>query len=178
VTKSQKIRFSWFLLFFGITGTHLIFQWGLIAGIYTTLLIWSFFVLCFPVPQSALITSGIVSHLSSRTIRYAGGIVWITALSLNIFTYLAIPYAYLRSNTTFLLYRILSNPWPYWLIIGTCMLGGIYNALVTRGASLSIKNFLFRHLAAKTVFFTIGIVTLLYLSYVELVILLVAKTSC
>lgn len=172
--KSQKTRLLLFFLFFGLTGTLLTSQWGLGAGLHTTMLVWSFFVLCFPIPQSALVTTNLISLFSGRLLWYSGVIIWLIALSINIFTYFSMPYAYMRTNTTFLLYRIISNPWPYWLIIGASALGGMYNAIFLKSAK---KALLARHIIAKTTLFAVGITTLLYFSYFELVVLLVAKMS-
>ncbi|MBU1007515.1 hypothetical protein KKA53_00315 [Candidatus Dependentiae bacterium] len=172
--KTEKTRLILFLSFFGITGTFLTIQWGLATGIYTTMLVWSFFVLCFPIPQSALITSRTISLVTKKSLLHAGVIVWIIALSLNIVTYLAFPYIYMKTNTTFLLYRIITNPWPYWLIIGTSTLGGIYKAIAIKSTT-NLR--LFWHVTTKAILFFIGVTTLFYLSYNEIIILLVAKMS-
>jgi len=173
ITKSQKIRFLIFLSFFGLTGTHLILEYGLAAGSHITLLIWSFFVLCIPVSSSAFITSSILKLFTRNYLRYAAGTVWLFALTLNIITYFSAPYAYLPYATTFLLYRIISNPWPYWLILFASSLAGLYNFLVFKSPYQQAFS---RHSIAKTAITIAGLATFFYLSYTELIVFFFAQT--
>jgi len=174
MTKARKVRFLLFLSFFGLTGLHLITQFGTGRGIYITFLIWSFFILCLPSTGKPIITSAVLYFFTEKSYQYASLLRWLVAFIFNIFTYLALPYIYLTSATTFLLYRIISNPWPYWLIIFVSSLGGAYNALVIKSQSHATR---FGHVTIKTIFAIIGLFTFLYLSYFEIIIFLFSSTS-
>jgi hypothetical protein len=172
LTKFQKIRFISFLSFFALISLNLMWHSGFKMGVLLGFLTWSFYVLCIPLSNNAIITTSVLNLFTSNAVRYAKFIPWIVAIFLNIIICIFVPYAYLMSATTFLLYRILSNPWPYWIILITSSLGGIYSVLVARGAT----RFVLLHGMARVVLFAIGVVTFFYLSYLELVIFFCAQT--
>ena len=167
-TSFDKTRFTFFSLFFGLTGTHFIWQRGLSRGVFLTILTWSFFVLCLPFFSGRpIITTGILKifnrgRLPSIWILQPRPVRWLFAIVINILSVLAAPYIYLTSVTTFLLYRIISNPWPYWMIIFACALGGgFYSA---------------KYLSARIALALIGFATFAYISYFELVVFFFAQT--
>lgn len=169
----SKFRLFSFLFFFGLTGTYFVLDSGLKTGLHLTLLVWSFFVLCIPFPRGAQILSSVIDLFTTRSIHYARFATWLLAILINALTYLTAPYLYVSSMTTFLLYRILSNPWPYWLIIFTSALASIYSALITPS---NANTFSLRHAAIKSMFIAIGLITFFYLSYTEMIVFLYAKT--
>jgi hypothetical protein len=141
-------------------------------GVLLGFLTWSFYVLCVPFSNNAIITTSILNLFTSNAARYAKLIPWVTALVLNIVICIFVPYAYLLSATTFLLYRILSNPWPYWVIFLTSALGGIYSVTIAQDS----ERFFILHGIARVFLFAVGVVTFFYLSYLELVIFFCAST--
>lgn len=167
-TRTEKLFLILFLFFFGITGYSFIKDCGTLSGLYLTVLTWSFFVLCLPTPRHATITSLILQKCTSRSTIHAGAIIWLAAILINIFTYAAIPYVYLASKTTFLLYRIISNPWPLWIIIGTSSLVGFYNFFLLD----SYNMHLLRHKIAKLSLTVAALAIFFYLSYIELIVIL------
>lgn len=177
---SPTVRFLIFLIFFGLTGAHFTNQFGLPFGIYLTVLTWTFFILCLPLTGKPVITSAILAIFSNRANNprwYTNphSVRWFAAALINIVTYIVAPYTYLTSVTTFLLYRIISNPWPYWMIIFASSLNEIYSAITTSPHSI-FRQGIFRHATAKAVLMTIGFVTFFYLSYHELVVFIYSKT--
>jgi hypothetical protein len=171
LSASQSIRLWIFLVIFSLISFNLVLSFGFLRGMLLTFLTWSFYCLCTPLSNSALITSKFLDLFTNVSLRYAKFIPWLFAIVLNIFIYLIAPYVYIMSATTFLLYRIISNPWPYWLIIVACALVGLYNSLFVYD-----RRFLLRHAFARTVLFAVGVVTFFYLSYVELVLFFCAST--
>lgn len=171
LSKAQKIRFLAFLIFFGVTGFRLIMELGTKTGIHITLLIWSFFILCVPIPGNPLITTTFLRLFTKRALLYSTLFIWLGALALNIYTYFSFPLAYLNTSTTFFLYRIIANPWPYWLIIGMSAFAGAYRSvLVTRD-----QIFLSQRLT-KNVIIGLAIGTFFYLSYLDIVVFIFANT--
>lgn len=177
--RSRRIRLLIFFLFFGLTGLHLSVQHGTIPGIFMTVLTWSFFVLCLPVTGKPVIIGKLLAPMSRKHLYsvpwYLNSyfVRWSLALLVNGFTYIVLPYIYLTSVTTFLLYRIMTNPWPYWMIIFVSSLGSIYERLIARPELESLQ---FRHLLVKGFFILLGFGTFIYLSYSELVIFIFSQT--
>lgn len=171
VTRTQKINLVLFFLFFGLTGTFFSLECGLPSGLFLTALTWSFFILCMPTPKNAIITSFFVKLFTNKEFFYIKLIPLAAAILLNIFTYFTIPYVYLTSVTTFLLYRIISNPWPYWIIIMASSLIGIYNALTIHINTNTATNMVIKFMLAA-----IAITVFFYFSYIELVLFLYTKT--
>lgn len=171
--KKEKIYLYIFTIFFLLTGTHSVMQKGFILGAYQTILIWSFFVLCLPIPRTGIVTSKIIRLITGKRIKSTGTAVWSCALAFNLITYASMPHMYLGSLTTFLLYRILYTPWPFWLILILSISVGLYNSFFVRIPEY--KNF-FRHRVARTVLFSLSIITFGYLSFIEIVVFLYSKT--
>jgi len=173
LTLLQKIRFAFFLVAFGSIGGYLVLCMGPLRGFHLTLLTWSFVALCLPISSNGVLFSKIFSIATHHPIRYASAISWFFALSLNIFTYYVMPYSYVRSATTFLLYRILTNPWPYWLIIAASLAGSIYKAAL---AILNKKQLSFASATTRAAIFMAAIAIFSYLSYTELIIFFYTQT--
>lgn len=173
VAKVQRIKFLLFLCFFGFTGTHFILQRGLGRGLYLTLLTWSFFVLCIPFSGRPLITSFLLNWFTNIPAHYAGLVRWLAAIGFNLFTYIVFPYIYLTSATTFLLYRVITNPWPYWIIIFASSLAGLYTIVVT---SLNRSPSHPKDTLARALLLATSVLTFFYLSYSEIIIFLYSKT--
>jgi len=173
---SKKIYFLKifsFVLIFGALATYLIATYGPFRGLHSTLLVWSFYVLCVPISGDGRISARLVSFFTRRTIQHPRLLTWALAILINLFSYTLIPTSYLRLATTFLLLSILSTPWPLWLIIGISALVSGYNSLAHQ---ITQQWFLPIHLFIKTALAATGIILLGYLSYVELIIFLSAKT--
>ena len=177
-TNIQKIRFLSFWTFFFTTILLFTKQFRIPTAIHITLLLWSFFVLCVPIPSNPLLTTKFLQFFTKRATLYAALITWLGAALLNVYTYFSMPFIYITSATTFLLYRIISNPWPYWIIIGTSSLAGMYKIffLQPHCSLMPKKEPLFFHKFAKTALICLGLATFFYLSYLELVVFLFANT--
>lgn len=179
MTRLEKLKFSLFLSFFGLTGFHLISQFGVIKGLHITLLTWSFFLLCLPFSGRPIITSTIFYFFSKNSLypnrfdTFVRPTRWFFAVVLNICTYIATPYTYLSSATTFLLYRILSNPWPYWTIILVSSFGSFYDKIVGTNRHLAVQP---KHIFVKIALAIFAIAIFFYLSYLEIVVFLFSKT--
>jgi hypothetical protein len=85
-------------------------KFGLVLGLYVSVLVASFFVLASPLVSYALM---LVSFFSSRHfLRYANinACAWIVLLIINVFTVQFFPYLYLRTQPTTFLYHVLIVP--------------------------------------------------------------------
>lgn len=135
---------------------------GLKEGILISFLTWSFFVLCTPISDAGVIIDFPIEFVTGIKMVYSEIVVWIIAISLNIFTYLEIPQIYDQTVLLSLFKHIIEEPLPYWIIfllscIGTFL--SLYIADSFLHKSKKIKkhaNFLIRH---KLIIF--GIILLL-----------------
>lgn len=173
IKKLRTIRFILFMLGFGSIGAYLISQYGFLRGTHLTMLTWSFCILCLPVTGSGTFSGALVYFFTRKSVRYPYIFAWLFALLLNLFSYFFAPYTYIMSATTFLLYRIISNPWPYWFIIGASALGSVYSTLLIESTQAHYRP---KHLLAKSTLFAIGLATFFYFSYFELVVFFYAQT--
>ncbi len=159
LTKGQIVSLFSFLFFFILTGVLSIIDQGFFYGLYVTTLIWTFFVLCMPMPRNGALTKSVMGIFTSRALQKAGLISWGIALGFNLLTTIFAPYLYVSSVTTFILYRVVSNPWPHWIILFSSLLPSF-----------------FKHIILKILFSICALAIFVYFSYIELIIFLYAKT--
>ena len=156
-------------LFFAFVPLYLIFIRGISNGFHTSALIWSFFVLCIPFGMASSVFSFPLWLSSGKTIRYLDLLSWMSALAINIHTYHTAPHMYLKLATTHALYRIISNPWPYWLIIASCAATMLFRNFARH--PLRVKNLL-RYYVINWGLIILSFTLLWHLTYHELVIIL------
>lgn len=120
------IKFFFFVTIIVLFYSYYIAYFGLLQGIYTASLVWSFFILCIPATHGKVII-GFPLYVITRERYYPEIFLWFMAIGLNIFTYLWAPNYYTHSIISSLLYRIIAIPNPYWIIIAVSALGTFYN---------------------------------------------------
>ena len=96
---------------------YLSYEFDLLTGGVVAFLTWSFFVLCTPIADAGFLLDFPLRLLFGIRMVFSEIAVWAIAIALN-----AISLAYYAEyyETTFLtnlLYRILTNPYPYWAVI-------------------------------------------------------------
>jgi len=96
---------------------YLSYEYDLLTGGVVALLSWSFFVLCTPIADAGFLLDFPLRLLLGIRMVISEIAVWAIAILLN-----AISLAYYAEyyETTFLtklLHRILTNPYPYWMVI-------------------------------------------------------------
>lgn len=91
--------------------------------------------------------------------QYAEIISWVSALVLNVHSYHTAPHMYLKVQgqymtlgTPYLLYRIISNPWPYWLIIFSCAITMLFRTFA--------RNVVKKRSAFQYYFINVGLIAL------------------
>ncbi len=90
---------------------------GIVAG-----LTWSFFVLCTPVADAGMLLDLPIRIIFGLRMVISEVMVWVIAISANIYALTAQQQAYDATFLTQLLKKIITTPSPYWLII---LLSGI-----------------------------------------------------
>jgi hypothetical protein len=162
-------------IFFCCLPFYLIFFHGISHGFHIGALIWSFFVLCLPWSLASSVFSFPFWLSSGKTLRYAEIISWIAALILNIHSYYTTPHIYLKGHgqyitlgTPYLLYRIISNPWPYWLIILSCTITMLFR---TFARDIIKKKSSFQYYVISIGLTLLSLILLFKLTYQEWIII-------
>ena len=158
--------FSCALILFLITSSA-ISSHGIFFGIHSTLLTWSFYILCIPGAHGQLFI-GLPTFLKTNKTFYTEPPMWISAAILNTATYLILPQAYAKSALTNLLYRIITNANYYWIIIGVSALGTFYNFIFMENYFKTQNS---RHKIVRQIIIIIGIIIFIKLTYNEAIIL-------
>ncbi len=169
VSKFQILKFFFFLTIFAFFTIIFWARFGFKIGIQSVFLSWSFLVLCIPAAHGKIMLGVPFKFITGKNFLYSEIFMWLAAIFFNMFTYITTPWIYFATFTNHLLLRIISTPWPYWVIIFICALGTFYKFLI------GVHNFdakKIRHYLARTALITFALVILFYLSYKEVVILL------
>lgn len=95
---------------------YLVINYGAL-GLYLGLITWSAFVLATPLPDGGLILDFPIRLLTNLRMVYSEIIVWIVAITLNIYAFTQTPQIYPKTLITDAFYKIISHPWPNWIII-------------------------------------------------------------
>ncbi len=124
--ETKKHVFIKFLVLLGIliayTG-YLSYEYGFSTGGLLALVTWSFFVLCTPLADAGMILDFPVRLLFSLRMWITELIVWIIAISVNLYALFLNPEIYEKSFLGHVFYGILTQPIPYWSIIFLSFLG-------------------------------------------------------
>ncbi|MFH1393605.1 MAG: hypothetical protein ABIH29_01875 [Candidatus Micrarchaeota archaeon] len=122
----KKSKITKFLLVLGTLAVFLMFmlnKYGFEQGLEITLLVWTFFVLCTPLAAADLLLDVPLRLLSETRMIYSHAIVWFVALAINLGAMHFAPGLYEATPILSLLYHILTNPVPYWGLVGLCLIG-------------------------------------------------------
>jgi len=169
IRKQEIIKLSILLVLFTLFTLFLISSHGYKQGIQISFLVWSFYILCIPAKHGRFLIGLPYKIITGKNLLHQELFIWLGAVLLNIFTFFVLPLTYFKQIFTHLLYRILSTPWPYWLIIFTSALSTLYPSLIAK-QKVTIqtpKHFLIRKFLSL-----VAIVTLIYLTFKDFIILL------
>jgi H+/Cl- antiporter ClcA len=90
---------------------------GFKDGISITILTWSFFVFCTPIADAGFLIDFPIRLITKLKMVYTEIIVWIVAAIVNVFFFFLNPQIYNSTILLSLFKQILTNPWPFWIII-------------------------------------------------------------
>ena len=123
-TKREVLaRFVIVLSIFLIYFAYVAYRFGVGHGIWITLLTWSFFVLCTPIADAGFLLDFPIRVVAGVRMIKSEALVWLVAIALNVITLLTHPELYENTLVLSVLYHILTNPVPYWLIIVLSFIG-------------------------------------------------------
>ncbi len=115
----RRVLFKFLLVVAVFTGYFffIAYKYGFQSGFLITALTWSFFVLCTPVADAGFLLDFPIRLILKFRMFHAELIVWIIAISLNLYSYFSIAELYEKTELLKLFYQILSEPFPFWMII-------------------------------------------------------------
>ena len=116
-SKQVLIKFVLLLLLMAGYFAYLTYQYDLLTGGVAALLTWSFFVLCTPVADAGFLLDFPLRLLFGIRMVISEIAVWGIAILLNITSISVFPEYYETTVLTRLMYEVLTNPFPYWVII-------------------------------------------------------------
>lgn len=102
---------------------YLNYHYGMATGSFVLALTWSFFVLCTPIADAGFLLDFPVRLITGMRMFTCELLVWVIAISINLFAVFYAPETYDKTFVTSLFYKILIHPWPYWSIIVLCCAG-------------------------------------------------------
>jgi hypothetical protein len=103
------------LLFFYFM--YLTYQYDLLTGGIAALITWSFFVLCTPVADAGFLLDFPLRLIFGIRMVLSEIVVWAIAILINVFCLMYYSDFYETTFITQLTKVILSNPYPYWIVI-------------------------------------------------------------
>jgi len=148
--------------FFFVSRSH-----GIKEGFWISILTWSFFVLGTPFPDAGILVDFPIRLISGIKMIYSEVVVTVVAIIITIFTFFEMPLIYNGTALLSLFKQILSNPFPYWLIIilssiGTFLLLYLVDNLVDSKKKKHL-SFLVKHKTKIFVFLSIIIIIIYYI---------------
>ena len=120
MNQTKREELLKFIMLLAVLVAYFLFlswKYDLATGGIVSALTWSFFVLCTPVADAGFLVDFPVRMITGLRMYITEIIVWVIAITLNIVCLNITPQSYEDSFLTSLLYKILTNPWPYWSII-------------------------------------------------------------
>jgi hypothetical protein len=96
---------------------YLTYQYDLLTGGIAALITWSFFVLCTPVADAGFLLDFPLRLIFGIRMVLSEIVVWAIAILINVFCLMYYSDFYETTFITQLTKVILSNPYPYWIVI-------------------------------------------------------------
>lgn len=168
--KNQLIRFLIGFAVLALYTTFLIMKYGP-SGLTLGAITWSAFVLATPVADGGLLLDFPIRLITGMRMLYSEILVWVVAIGLNIQILITNPQVYGQTLITDTFHRILTNPWPYWIIIVISAIG-TFISIFFGDELLDVvfhkdrKKYLKHHVVYKTVV-AIFFIALFYFIYKE-----------
>lgn len=129
----KQVSNKFFLLCFVLLSyfLYLNIKYDLMTSGVTSILTWSFFVLCTPVADAGFLLDFPLRLIFGIRMLISELIVWGLAIAINIIALVYFPDYYQTTKLTNLLHAIITTPYPYWSVV---ILSGIGTFLSIRFA--------------------------------------------
>ena len=125
--KHSLIKFIGLLLIVILYLILMSIKLGTEAGIFTTILTWSFFIFCTPIADAGFLLAFPVRLLTGLRMIYTQILTFFIAAIINLYAFFYSPTIYNKTLILKLFYKILAQPIPFWGIILLSLLGTIFS---------------------------------------------------
>jgi len=115
--RNTLFRFLFILLIVAAYFVLMSVKYGVQEGFLVTLLTWSFFVFSTPIADAGFLIDFPIRLITKVRMLFSELGVWIVAAIINVLALSISPSIYQQTEILKLFHHILSNPFPYWLII-------------------------------------------------------------
>lgn len=115
--RHVSIKFITLLLLLITYFTWLSWHYGIATGGLVSAITWSFFVLCTPIADAGFLIDFPLRLIFRVRMWVCELFVWITAIGIATWSTLANPEIFETTELTSLFFKILTHPWPFWLIV-------------------------------------------------------------
>lgn len=119
INKQKVNGIKKFLFVLAIVLAYAIFaieKFGVSQGISVTALTWSFFVFCTPIADAGFLIDFPIRIVTNIKMLISEIIVWIFAIFINVIAFILSPDIYTKTPLLELFHKIMTTPWPLWLI--------------------------------------------------------------
>ncbi|MFH1644419.1 MAG: hypothetical protein ABIA74_04565 [bacterium] len=168
ISKKALLKFNIFVSIVAILFAFQILKHGISTGIQMALLIWSLYILCVPAKHGFVILGFPYRFITKQKMKYPEVYMWVFALLFSLTELFVSPLIFFKSEYTHLLYRILTTPWPYWLIPITSAASSLYPFFVDVDVTIRTK----KHFLIRKGLLIVSLITLSYFAFVDFIILL------
>lgn len=121
--KETLLKFLALTLFLAAYFIYMSWKFDASTGFGLAILTWSFFVLCTPVADGGFILAFPIRLLFGIKMAITQVVVWVIAVGINLYMLASSKATYELTFLTKLLYKILTEPYPYWSILLISALG-------------------------------------------------------
>jgi hypothetical protein len=150
---------------------YLTLKYDFITGGISSLLTWSFFVLCTPVADAGFLLDFPLRLILGIRMVISEIVVWALAITLNLIALNYYPQYYEVTMLTRILHKVITTPYPYWGLIIICCIGTFLSIILGDELLdfLSLKDRASRRRYMRKMGLTIAMLTAAILFYYELV---------
>ena len=115
--RRALIKFALVLTIFISYFYYVYLKFGVETGFVITILTWSFFVLATPVADAGFLLDFPLRLAVGVKMIYTETLVWLIAISVNLWFVFTDAGIYGATPILELLYKIITTPYPYWIVI-------------------------------------------------------------
>ena len=144
-------------------------KYGVLIALQVSLLIWSLFILCIPANHGKNVLGIPYKKITGKKLFCPAIYMWSAAILLNMFYYFYNPIMYFHALSTHLLFKIISTPWPLWIIIFASSLAMFYKLFFGKKILKSKRGL---HYVILSLLIITGLLVFMIFSFKEAVMLL------
>lgn len=116
-TSHGSGKFLLLLLIIAAYATFVSVKFGIQDGLSVTLLTWAFFVTCTPIADAGFLVDFPVRIAIGLKMLWSEVVVWVLAAIIIVSNLVLNPVIFENTLALNVLYTVVTNPWPLWLIV-------------------------------------------------------------